>query len=173
VTSNYCSTGQYSPTTTTIEHTETYRGHPFIVERRVTVSSCRYASDPGHTCKGMYEHGEHTHSTLDLSLGGYVDSIEHGVKRAHQIIDRRISDDEVRPAVMTAMASTRDPSSLIVPAALPSVGCRAWVHGTGQWRRGVVVNVTRTRVTIAYTTPSSQGGIFRKAARLDQIRQDA
>jgi hypothetical protein len=52
---------------------------------------------------------------------------------------------------------------LVAVEGTPTVGQVAYVYAMGRYRRGLVVKVARTRSTVAYTTASSGGRIFRKA----------
>ena len=76
-------------------------------------------------------------------------------------IDRWNEDDEMLPDLLALIGR---------PASLPfvgiSVGEIAAVHATGRMRTGRVIAVTRTRATVAYTTPSSGGRVYRKATAL-------
>jgi hypothetical protein len=64
---------------------------------------------------------------------------------------------------LTALVHNGDASQL-VPATTLEVDAVAYVYAMGQWRRGLVTKIGRTRVEVAYTTASSQGRVFRKAA---------
>lgn len=88
-------------------------------------------------------------------------------------LDEADSDRELLPRV-TALMSREIANTRLVDALTDDlqVGDVAMVYGTGSWRRGVVVKVTAQKATVAYTTPSSNGRIFRKAADLDAIRID-
>lgn len=51
----------------------------------------------------------------------------------------------------------------------PVEGAVAYVYAMGRARRGLVVKVTKTKATVAYTTASSNGRVFRKAVDRDQL----
>lgn len=88
-------------------------------------------------------------------------------------LDEDDSNRELLPRVTALMSRETANTRLVDPLTDElSVGDVAMVHGTGSWRRGVVVKVTAQKATVAYTTPSSGGRIFRKADDLDAIRVD-
>jgi hypothetical protein len=43
----------------------------------------------------------------------------------------------------------------------PEVGDTAWVWGMNRWRRGILTKINAKRAEVAYTTPSSDGRIYR------------
>lgn len=51
----------------------------------------------------------------------------------------------------------------------PVEGAVAYVYAMGRARRGLVVKVTKTKATVAYTTASSNGRVFRKAVSRDLL----
>jgi hypothetical protein len=83
-------------------------------------------------------------------------------KKIHASIDLAIADAEVRPLCLK-LVHNADGNGLASTGELPEVGRARYVYAMGQLRQGVVVKVAKARTTVAYTTASSDGRIYRKA----------
>lgn len=103
-------------------------------------------------------------------------TIEQAIKKARKHVDVELLDDEQRSTVTKAMASQTGPDSPLshdhrmdvlmrttatMGMRTPEVGDRAWVWGMNRWRRGMVTKINKSRAEVAYTTPSSDGRIYR------------
>jgi hypothetical protein len=89
-----------------------------------------------------------------------------GRKRAELIA----ADDAIRAQVVRLVGSA--PAAELVRAPAPAVGDVVYVHGMGRMRRGLVVKIGRTTVQVAYTTPSSEGRIYRAAVPAERLLTD-
>lgn len=97
--------------------------------------------------------------------------------KARKYIDTVLLDNEQRPAITRKMASRIGPHThtlsresrldvlMRTTGAIgmrpPEVGDTAWVWGQGRWRSGMLTKITAKRAEVAYTTPSSNGRIYR------------
>jgi hypothetical protein len=137
---------------------EAYRGSEFVITHHPAVVS-------------GYGHAAHNRLTLD---GGLVHcpigDVAEIAKKTRARIDIMREDETLLPRLIRMAASS--PTGHDVPPHIGGefrVGDTAWAWALGgRVRRGLVVKVTRTRVTIAYTTPSSRGVVYRKAVKQEE-----
>lgn len=85
-------------------------------------------------------------------------------------------DDEIRPTLTKLIDAVKPEQTTALQVPEPTsiaVGDVVYVHGMNRYRRGQVVKVGPKRVTVAFTTASSEGRIFRKAVAKDDVRVSA
>jgi hypothetical protein len=83
-------------------------------------------------------------------------------------LDERREDAELI-GELTRLIS-RDSTGTVLLDDAPVVGSVVMVYAMGSYRQGVVVKVTATQATVAYTTASSGGRVFRKADKHSNLR---
>jgi hypothetical protein len=83
-------------------------------------------------------------------------------------LDERREDAELI-GELTRLIS-RDSTGTVLLDDAPVVGSVVMVYAMGSYRQGVVVKVTATKATVAYTTASSGGRVFRKADAFGALR---
>jgi hypothetical protein len=88
-------------------------------------------------------------------------------KLAAKLDERR--DNAELIGELTRLVS-RDETGTVYLDDAPSVGSVVMVYAMGSYRQGVVVKVTATQATVAYTTASSGGRVFRKADKHSNLR---
>jgi hypothetical protein len=93
------------------------------------------------------------------------------VKKVHGWIDTRHSDAELLPQLVALVDARQSAEGMPGwdDGATPKVGDTAYVYAQGRYRRGLVTKVARARATVSYTTASSQGRIYHKADKHDEL----
>lgn len=173
----------------TIETSSTeYRGWT-IRTYETTYTRLAWGSDQSTTHVGTFatvqRPGNFTETRPAKAAGHKVRTADELTKKAQEFIDVAILDDEQRPTIQRKMASMdkshKTPRShdsrldvlLRTTAAIgmspPQVGDRAWVWGQGRWRSGMLTKITAKRAEVAYTTPSSNGRIYRPVRKHEDI----
>lgn len=96
------------------------------------------------------------------------------IKKARTFIDLKLDDDEIRPRVRQVMQSVPGYSAMnhkrTVDPTKDKVGDDAWVWGQNRWRHGIITKIAKTQATVAYTTPSSDGRIYRPARPFADVK---
>jgi len=141
---------------------ETYRGH--VVE---LVTTQHPGSTHTYECDGV---PQVRHTPARTSLSARIDSRD---------FNRPVGDDEAVLRKLRAGLDTDEENREMLPrleramhlaAEAPhrgiEVGELASVYAMGRSRTGHVVKLTARKATIAFTTPSSGGRVYRKAADL-------
>lgn len=101
-------------------------------------------------------------------------------KKARKEVDIRLLDAEQRGTITARVAARLEsegpPTNTTLADVLAAnvspeavLGRRAWVWGMNRWRRGMVTKVAKTKATVAYTTPSSNGRIYRPSRPMADI----
>lgn len=72
-------------------------------------------------------------------------------------------DDRIRPRVTELVHNGNEDQLVAIDTPRAHVNDVVYVHAMGQYRRGIVTKVAKTRATVAYTTASSDGRVYRKA----------
>lgn len=127
----------------------------------------------GHTVEVVaYKWAENRPEYFDVRIDGRAThtttKAELAAKHARKAIDTAEIDDQLRPTV-AGLIDYRGRGHSIddlvqVEATGLLVGDVVYVRAIGGLRRGVIVQLGRTRVTVAYTTATSRGHIYRKSA---------
>lgn len=147
-------------------HRETYRGIEWIVVFRPGGSEIDDASGRGHTWSDLYT--LIYNGRVVTCPKGTVDTIN---KKVRGWIDTEHSDKEVLPKLLPLVDARMSVEGL--PGwdngATPKIGDVAYVYAMGRFRRGLVTKVAKTRTTVSYTTASSQGRVFHKAAKHEDL----
>lgn len=86
-------------------------------------------------------------------------------------IDTYDEDNRIRSDITSLISEGRD-FTVEVEASSLKVGDVACVYATGRGRVGRVIKVGKKNATVAYTTPSSKGRIYRKSASRVFVRQE-
>ncbi|MBP5926715.1 hypothetical protein F3K32_42680 [Streptomyces sp. LBUM 1483] len=149
-------------------HRETYRGTEFVVTRRpATVSK----SPSGRiTSRTFAQHGlEYGGRQVECPKG----DIETAVKKIRGLIDKSHLDRALLPKVVALIDARQSVEGMAGFDGAPDMGDVAYVYAMGRYRRGLVTKVTRTRATVSYTTASSNGRIFHKADKHDELAAGA
>ncbi|MFI0742831.1 hypothetical protein ACH4PU_32820 [Streptomyces sp. NPDC021100] len=141
-------------------HRETYRDIEFVVTRHP-------ATVTGRTRR----HAHHR-----LVCGGAPAAcpdgdIETVVKKVRARIDLQLADRELLPRLRLLVDSRPSAQGMSGwdEGAAPKAGDPAYVWARGMYRRGLVVDVARTRATVAYVTASNPGRVHRKADRFEEL----
>lgn len=142
-------------TTTRTLHTETYRD--------VTVE----VTETDHPATAW----SRAYTRRTLVLDGQrstcpVGTVEQVAAKARKVVDLGIENDALVPRLLPLVGVGGDQPG--TPAL--QVGDVASVYAMGRFRQGLVVKVTKTKATVAYTTASSSGRVFRKAADFAKLR---
>lgn len=90
-----------------------------------------------------------------------------------KMVAENCEDDALRPQ-LTALIGvpTEEQAEALVPVETPEPGDVVYVHAMGYLRRGLVIKVAAKRLTVAYTTASSEGRIYRKAEKAGAVWMD-
>ncbi|MEU6331633.1 hypothetical protein ABZ851_30790 [Streptomyces sp. NPDC047049] len=139
---------------------ETYRGSEITITFTPATASGRQRRAAHHT------------ATLD---GRPVDCpagpVETVAKKLRKDIDIQHADEELLPKLRPLIDSL--PNVAGMPGwddgAAPKVGDVAYVWARGMCRRGLVVDVARTRATVAYVTATNPTRVHRKADKFDEL----
>ncbi|GAA3085632.1 hypothetical protein GCM10020000_88070 [Streptomyces olivoverticillatus] len=141
-------------------HRETYLGIEFVVTRHPATAQARTRRFAHHR----------------LVVGGRPadcpgGDIEAVVAKVRARIDVLRADEDLLPRLRPLVDSR--PSVFGMPGwddgAAPKAGDVAYVWARGMFRRGLVVDVARTRATVAYVTASNPGRVHRKADRFAEL----
>ncbi|MFE2639495.1 hypothetical protein ACFXKF_32835 [Streptomyces scopuliridis] len=110
---------------------------------------------------------------IDGKTAGHLTAeLPAAVKRGRREIDKRHSDAALSPRLIALIGVQHNGQGLIEGDSF-AVGDVAWVHAQGRWRRGLVTKVARVRVTVSYTTLSSDGRAFHKAGPPAALRRES
>ncbi|RPE39784.1 hypothetical protein EDD90_2802 [Streptomyces sp. Ag109_O5-1] len=146
-------------------HRETYRGIEFVIifqpgtggidgQGRGSVSADRFSI--------VYDGRGVTCPTGDVKTVA---------KKARGWVDQKHTDEALLPKLVGLVDARKSAEGM--PGwdngAAPMVGDTAYVYAMGRYRRGVVTKVTKTSATVSYTTASSQGRVFHKADKFDEL----
>jgi hypothetical protein len=171
-------------TTETVLATHTYRDHDISV-----VAIRRQQAE--YTSSGTYRDGKAWslfHPATDRTrVVGRISGWRNGVslngknredpqaiiKACCKYLDEAAFDDSIRADVTALSTQVKNilnqPGVEVRPVCTPGTHPEAflhrvvYVHAMGYWRRGRVTKVGNKRVTVSYTTPSSNGRIFHKS----------
>lgn len=136
---------------------ETYRGIEFVVTF-VPGEKNRFADHFDLVYNGQ---------RVDCPKG----DVETVAKKVRGWVDTRHSDAEMLPKLVALVDALQSVKGL--PGwdngAAPKVGDVAYVYAQGRYRRGLVTKVAKTRATVSYTTASSQGRVYHKADKHDEL----
>lgn len=161
---------------------EPYRGFTFTVAPSYGTHSTwdRETGESFYLRRSLYWRATTMRQGRTVYLGHGTDP-GRLAKKARKAIDIMLLDDEQRIAV-TRLIGTKtkyegDDNGTPLPHAnrmdalmrltgtmgmkAPAVGDTAWVWGMNRWRRGMVTKINAKRAEVAYTTPSSDGRIYR------------
>lgn len=108
----------------------------------------------------------------NVSTGLKGDS-KAATRKLTAVLAEDAEDAVLRPQLTGLVRNATLADELAVIESAPAVGDVAYVFAMGYLRRGIVTKVTKTKATVAYTTASSAGRIFRKAAPFAELRFDA
>lgn len=141
-------------------HRETYRGVEFVV---------------------TFTPGEDTgrHDRYEVLYDGKPNETPKGdlptiAKKVRAMIDQKHTDEELLPKLrpLADIVTSVEGFPGWDNGTAPKVGDVAWVYAMGRYRRGLVTKVAKTRATVSYTTFSSNGRVFHKAAKFTELAAD-
>lgn len=139
-------------------HRETYRDIEFVITRHPATAGDRSRSFARYQ---LLHGGRHVQCPK-----GDPETI---VKKARGWIDTHHADQELLPTLTALIDARPNDRDLVDLDGTPHNGEKAYVWAMGRWRRGLVTKVARTRATVAYTTASSRGAVYRKAAKFADL----
>lgn len=91
------------------------------------------------------------------------------VARAYAEIDRRVSDNALRPTLAALAEARFDVDGPRFDPDRDAVGVGAWVFGGGAWRRGQVTRVKRSKVEVAWMTGPKTRKVNRTTQRFEDV----
>jgi hypothetical protein len=146
-------------------HHETYRGVEFTVT---------FKPGGSDVTKEGRRHG--WADQYQLTYNGRVVSCPVGdvktiAKKVRGWIDTEHADKTLLPTLLGLVDARQSVEGMPGwdDGATPKVGDTAYVYAQGRYRRGLVTKVARARATVSYTTASSQGRIYHKADKHDEL----
>ncbi|MEE1838180.1 hypothetical protein [Streptomyces sp. SP17KL33] len=148
-------------------HRETYRGVEFVITFR-----------PGGSRTNDDGRRERWADQYELLYGGKRVACPKGdvptvIRKVRGIITTAVLDREMLPKLVTLIDARQNCEGLAGFDGAPKVGDVAYVYAMSRYRRGLVSKVTKTRATVSYTTASSNGRIFHKADKHDELAAGA
>jgi hypothetical protein len=133
-------------------HRETYRDTEFVITRVPATAADTWR---------RFAHYKVTYGGKGVQCpAGDVDTI---AKRMRGYIDQAHTDRELLPRLVALIDARHNGDDLANLPGTPKVGDVAYVWAMGRLRQGLVTKLGRKKVTVSYTTASSQGRIFHKA----------
>lgn len=170
----------FPETTKTTLATESHRGHTLSVVESHTPAY----TVPAHTVRGIGGRPDWDCDAIDypartrrmgavdgrVVIGSLTGTDADSLALLRKHVDGLIADAELRPTLVQLIDAAKDARKLSELDHMPTVGGVVYVHAMGYFRRGLVIKTTAKRVTVAYTTASSEGRVFRKAVALAEVR---
>ncbi|MEJ8654834.1 hypothetical protein WKI65_44050 [Streptomyces sp. MS1.AVA.3] len=135
-------------------HRETYRGIEFVITRHPATAG-------EHTRRFAHHELLYDNTHAQCPTG----DIETVAKKLRGLVDTKLADKELLPKLLPLIDARHGNEGLIALTGTPKSGDTAYIWAMGRYRQGLVTKLGRTRITVSYTTASSQGRIFHKADR--------
>jgi hypothetical protein len=141
--------------TTTVLAAETYRGHEIAVEA-TTYDASKFGERPAFTQRVA------RHDGREFRCPSGTDEEAMAKLRAH--VDETLANDAIRPRLQAAagIAASLDGASVVYRSTV-ALDDAVWIFAMGRHRRGLVTKVGRTRLEVAYVTPSNPERVYRKS----------
>ncbi|MGW3308252.1 hypothetical protein ACWDG9_16890 [Streptomyces sp. NPDC001073] len=145
-------------------HRETYRDIEFVITFKP--GSCSDPDDQGHRDRRADSYSVTYNGQGVPCPKGDLATI---AKKARSWTDTYHADRELLPKLMPLVDARQSVEGMPGFDGAPKEGDTAYVWAMGRYRRGLVTKVTQSRATVSYTTASSQGRVFHKAAKFDDL----
>ena len=141
--------------TTTVLAAETYRGHEIAVEA-TTYEASKLGERPAHTQRVARMDG--------WSFRCPSGTDEEAMTKLRSHVDETVANDAIRPRLqaVAGTATALDGASIVYRSTV-ALDAPVWIFAMGRHRRGLVTKIGRTRLEVAYVTPSNPERVYRKS----------